>query len=265
LLAVFCILLIGGSYVCYRNCGSDLLPAMDERRFIIDYIMPAGSSLDETNRVVSHVEQILRAVPRWRALRAAPPQLGLAAVTEANTGDISVKLKRKRSRTGDEVIADVRAKVKAAEPVLDVEFPQLLQDMIGDLTTRPNGGHQALLAGSRTLTGLGAQDWRHHQEDSRCGGRARWHREYHQRPATLFNVEPSVTARAGFSPQEVELDTSAILQGEPASLPVLLNDRAYTIRVRFPEQTRASMDAIQNTLPGQFPPARPLLSAPWPK
>jgi multidrug efflux pump subunit AcrB len=67
-------------------------------------------------------------------------------------------------------------------------------------------------------------------------------------PATVFNVDPSVTARAGFSPQEVELDTSAILQGEPASLPVVLNDRAYTIRVRFPEQTRASMDAIQNTL-----------------
>ena len=50
LLAVFCLLLIGGSYVCYRNCGSDLLPAMDEGGFIIDYIMPAGSSLEETNR-----------------------------------------------------------------------------------------------------------------------------------------------------------------------------------------------------------------------
>src|SRR6202142_1352343 len=35
-LAAFCILLIGGSYICYRNCGSDLLPAMDEGGFIID-------------------------------------------------------------------------------------------------------------------------------------------------------------------------------------------------------------------------------------
>ena len=64
-------------------------------------------------------------------------QLGLAAVTEANTGDISVKLKRDRKRSGEEVIADVRAKIKKAEPVLDVEFPQLLQDMIGDLTSAP--------------------------------------------------------------------------------------------------------------------------------
>jgi multidrug efflux pump subunit AcrB len=250
LLAVFCILLIGGSYVCYRNCGSDLLPAMDEGGFIIDYIMPAGSSLDETNRVVSHVEQILRAVPEVEGTsRRTGLQLGLAAVTEANTGDISVKLKRKRSRTGDEVIADVRAKVKAAEPVLDVEFPQLLQDMIGDLTNAPEPVVIKLFSPDPELLQAwapkigdtikkipGVVDVLDGIENTISG------------PATLFNVEPSVTARAGFSPQEVELDTSAILQGEPASLPVVLNDRAYTIRVRFPEQTRASMDAIQNTL-----------------
>jgi CzcA family heavy metal efflux pump len=250
LLAVFCVLLIGVSYVCYRNCGSDLLPAMDEGGFIIDYIMPAGSSLEETNRVVSHVEQILRAVPEVEGTsRRTGLQLGLAAVTEANTGDISVKLKRQRSRSGEEVIADVRAKVKAAEPVLDVEFMQLLQDMIGDLTNAPEPVAIKLFSPDPELLQAwapkigdtikkipGVVDVLDGIENTISG------------PATLFNVDASVTARAGFSPQEVELDTSAILQGEPASLPVVLNDRVYTIRVRFPEQTRASMDAIQNTL-----------------
>ena len=73
LLTVFCLLLIGGSYICYRNCGSDLLPAMDEGGFIIDYIMPAGSSLEETNRVViSRGDRSCAPSPRWRALRGAP-------------------------------------------------------------------------------------------------------------------------------------------------------------------------------------------------
>ena len=54
-----------------------------------------------------------------------------------------------------------------------------------------------------------------------------------------MNVDPVVAARAGFTPQEIELDASAILQGEPATTPVVVNDRAYTIRVRFPEDTRA--------------------------
>ena len=138
ILAVFSIALIGGSYLCYTHTGSDLLPAMDEGGFIIDYIMPAGSSLEETNRVITHVEEILRKTPEVESTsRRTGMQLGLAQVTEANTGDISVKLKRDRKRSGEEVIADVRAKIKKAEPVLDVEFPQLLQDMIGDLTSAP--------------------------------------------------------------------------------------------------------------------------------
>ena len=37
-------------------------------------------------------------------------------------------------------------KIKQAEPVLDIEFPQLLQDMIGDLTSAPEPvRHQAVL------------------------------------------------------------------------------------------------------------------------
>jgi CzcA family heavy metal efflux pump len=249
-LAGFCILLIGGSYLCYRNCGSDLLPAMDEGGFIIDYIMPAGSSLEETNRVVSHVERILRAVPEVEGTsRRTGLQLGLATVTEANTGDISVKLKRQRNRSTDEVIAEVRGKVTKAEPVLDVEFMQLLQDMIGDLTNAPEPVAIKLFSQDPDLLRAwapkigdtikkipGVVDVLDGIENTISG------------PATLFNVDPAVTARAGFSPEEVELDTSAILQGEPASLPVVLNDRAYTIRVRFPEQTRASTDAIRNTL-----------------
>ena len=65
-------------------------------------------------------------------------QLGLAAVTEANTGDISVMLKSKRSRGVEEVIADVRDKVKKEYPQFDTDFRQILEDMIGDLTSSPD-------------------------------------------------------------------------------------------------------------------------------
>src|SRR5206468_12228591 len=92
----------------------------------------------ETNRVLSHVEAILRATPEVESTsRRTGLELGLAAVTEPNTGDIAVKLKEDRKRGVDEVISDVRAKVVASEPVLDVEFIQVLQDMIGDLTGAP--------------------------------------------------------------------------------------------------------------------------------
>ncbi|MGD0868056.1 MAG: efflux RND transporter permease subunit [Bryobacteraceae bacterium] len=249
-MAVFSLLLIGGSWWCYNHTGSDLLPAMDEGGFIVDYIMPAGSSLEETNRVITHVEKILRATPEVEnTSRRTGLQLGLAQVTEANTGDISVKLKAGRKRTGDEVIADVRAKIREREPVLDVEFPQLLQDMIGDLTSAPEpvviklfAQDPVLLEQWATSVGdtikkvPGVVDVLNGIENTISG------------PATVFNMDQVTTARAGFSPQEVELDASAILQGEPASAPVVVNDRSYTIRVRFPEATRKTLDTIRQTM-----------------
>jgi len=249
ILALFAVVLIGASYLCYKGLGSDLLPAMDEGGFIVDYVMPAGSSLQETNRVISHVERILRSIPEVESTaRRTGLQLGLAAVTEANTGDISVKLKTKRSRSGEEVIADARAKITKAEPVLDVEFPQLLQDMIGDLTSAPEqcviklfSEDQAVLnqwaprVGDAIKKVPGVVDVENGIENTISG------------PARVFTVDQGVTARAGFTPQEVELDTSAILQGEPATAPVVLNDRSYTIRVRFPDSTRATLDSIRNT------------------
>src|SRR5262249_39680097 len=137
-LVLLCVILIAVSYVSYNRLGSDLLPAFDEGGFILDYVMPPGSSLQETNRVLNHVEQLIRTAPEVVSVsRRTGLQLGLAAVTEPNTGDFAVKLKDDRKRGVDEIIAGLRDKVTSAEPELDVEFVQVLQDMIGDLTGAP--------------------------------------------------------------------------------------------------------------------------------
>jgi CzcA family heavy metal efflux pump len=249
-LVAFSLVLIAATYLCYIHTGSDLLPAMDEGGFIVDYIMPAGSSLEETNRVITHVEKILRATPEVEnTSRRTGLQLGLAQVTEANTGDISVKLKADRRRTADEVIAAVRAKVKEQEPVLDVEFPQLLQDMIGDLTSAPEPVVIKLFSQDPALL----EKWAVSVGDTikkipKVVDELNGIENTISGPATTFKVDQVVTARAGFSPQEVELDASAMLQGEPASTPVVANDRSYTIRVRFPREVGSTLDSIRQTM-----------------
>jgi multidrug efflux pump subunit AcrB len=249
-LVVATVLLVVAAYACYKGLGSDLLPAMDEGGFIIDYIMPAGSSLQETDRVLSGVEAMLKSIPEVEGTsRRTGLQLGLATVTEANTGDVTVKLKANRHRSGGEVIADVRERITKQSPMLDVEFVQLLQDMIGDLTSAPEPvaikmfcQDPAVLQTWAPRVGLaikklpGVVDVLNGIENTVSG------------PATQFRVDGVLAARAGFTPQEIELDASAIMQGEPAPTPVVVNDRAYTIRVRFPESTRASVEAIKNTL-----------------
>ncbi len=242
--------LVGASWLCYRSLGTDLLPEMDEGGFILDYIMPAGSSLAETDKALNIVESILRSEPEVESTsRRTGLQLGLAQVTEANTGDFSVRLKRDRSRSVEEVIADVRAKVRERLPMLDVEFIQLLQDMIGDLTSGPEPVEIKLFAqdpailrewapkvGDRIKKIEGVVDVLDGIDNTISG------------PALTFNVDPAVAARAGFTPEEIELDASAIIGGEPAPTPVVMNDRTYTIRVRYPEQSRANVEAIRNAL-----------------
>ena len=67
-------------------------------------------------------------------------------------------------------------------------------------------------------------------------------------PATSFQVDPSLAARLGFTPEEISTDATAILDGIPASQPLIENGRPYTIRVRLDAAHRASLDAIKNTV-----------------
>jgi multidrug efflux pump subunit AcrB len=245
-----CILLVLGTWGGYQLLGSDLLPEMDEGGFILDYIMPAGSSLTETNRVLEHVERILEATPEVEIIsRRTGLQMGLAAVTEANTGDFTVKLKSRRSRGIDDVMEDVRQQIKSTEPELDVEFTQVLQDMIGDLSNAPEpiqikifSGDANLLAqlGPRVGDAIGkipgVVDVENGIDNTISG------------PAINFDVDPQVAARFGFTPSEVSLDATAILDGVATTNPLIANGRPYTIRVRLDAEHRSSLNAIENTV-----------------
>ena len=245
-----CLLLVLGTWAGYFALGSDLLPEMDEGGFIVDYIMPPGSSLAETNRVLQHVERILHETPEVESTsRRTGMQMGLAAVTEANTGDFTVKLKAKRSRGIDEVMNDVRTQIKSTEPELDVEFVQVLQDMIDDLSNAPEPIQIKLFAndpammeqlGPRVADAIkkinGVVDVQNGIENTISG------------PATNFQIDPVVAARMGFTPTEVSQDATAILDGVTASDPLIQSGRPYTIRVRMGDEHRASLEAIQDTV-----------------
>jgi multidrug efflux pump subunit AcrB len=250
-----CVILIAVSIVCFTQLGSDLLPHMDEGGFILDYVMPPGSSLQETNRVINHVEQIVRSVQEVESTsRRTGLQLGLAAVTEPNIGDISVKLKDKRSRGIDEIISQVRAQVRKEEPALDIDFTQQLQDMISDLTGAPQPVVVKLFSpdidvltnyAPKVADALGRVQVNYKKPvvdiedgiDNTTSG-----------PAVVFNVNTQTAAKAGFTTDQLTIVASAIVDGEPTTTPVIVNDRPYPLRVRYPAASRASLEAMSNTV-----------------
>ena len=249
-LGVLCVALAVLSYLNFRGLGTDLLPEMDEGGFILDYVMPAGSSLESTGKVLDHVETILRATPEVESTsRRTGLQMGFAAVTESNYGDITVKLKRKRDRGIDEVMDDVRRQIKKTEPELDIEFTQVLQDNIGDLSNAPEPIQIKLFSPDATLlsqvaTRVGVEIGKvdgvvdvENGIDNTISG-----------PATDFEVNSQLATKFGFTTQEVAEDTTSILDGVEVANPLIRNGRPYTIRIRLDDSSRQSLETIEDTV-----------------
>ena len=129
------LLLLG--FLAFKNVPSGFMPVMDEGGFILDYISPPGTSLAETDRLLRQVESILQETPEVQTYsRRTGLQLG-GGVTEANTGDFFVRLKPFPRHGIEEVMDVIREEVEKHVPGLQIELLQLMEDLIGDLTSVP--------------------------------------------------------------------------------------------------------------------------------
>ena len=80
-------------WLLYAHIETGFMPEMDEGAFVLDYEMPVGTSLPETDRVLRRVEAVLLDTSDVAGyIRRTGAELGFFA-TEAFTGDILVSLK----------------------------------------------------------------------------------------------------------------------------------------------------------------------------
>ncbi|RDS86017.1 efflux RND transporter permease subunit [Dyella psychrodurans] len=129
--------LLGLGALAFSRVGTGFMPAMDEGGFTFDYVSKPGTSLEETGRLLNQVEEIIRSNPYVDTYsRRTGLQLG-DWLTEANTGDIFVRLKQGARPPTEDVMNDVRKEVQEKVPGLDVDVSQLMEDMIGDLVAVP--------------------------------------------------------------------------------------------------------------------------------
>ena len=132
-----CAVLLSLGFGIYQRLESEFLPPMDEGGFVIDYVGPWGTSLAETDRQLRIAEKIITSHPDIESYsRRTGAALGFE-VSEPNTGDFLIKLKPGRKMSTQEVIADLRNQFTATLPDMEWEFPGILGDLIGDLTSEP--------------------------------------------------------------------------------------------------------------------------------
>ncbi|MBK8493162.1 MAG: efflux RND transporter permease subunit [Saprospirales bacterium] len=125
--------LVAAIFWVFPRLQTGFLPEMDEGTIVLDYDSPPGTSIEETNRMLEEVDAIVAAIPEVESYnRRTGTQMGFF-ITEPSRGDYLISLKKKRSRTTEEVIDDIRQQIESTLPVLIVDFGQVIGDMLGDL------------------------------------------------------------------------------------------------------------------------------------
>ena len=246
LAAIAAIALAAATVGLFLVVGTGFLPPADEGGFVVDYLTPAGSALDETDRQVRAIEQVLLKVPEVAAVsRRTGSELGLFA-TAQNTGDILVRLKPRsqRARNSEEIISDLRPKLQEATPLTEIEFVQLQQDIIGDLEGAPTPIEVKIFGDdpdrleqlAEPVVGLlekidGIVDVVGMQRGN---------------PEVTWAVDPIAAGRFGLSVEQVADQLSAAWLGEVAT-DLRLLDRRIPVRVRFPNEFRFDPDKLPTT------------------
>lgn len=237
LAAVTLSLVVAGVLVA-RRMPSGFLPEMDEGAFVLDYFLPAGTSLAETERAALKIEALLQRTPgidSWS--RRTGAELGPATATLMSRGDIAVRLApRSKRRDAEEIIAGLRARVEAELPGVRVEFVQILEDVLNDLSGAPRplevklfGPDEKVLRGLAGALAASLADVPN-LVDYYAGVEG-------QVPIRRFTVDTEAALRLGMSASDVSDDLSTALQGRVVgSVPRL--DRLVPVRVRLPDSVR---------------------------
>ena len=237
------VVVFAGAYFFYSGLGSEFLPPFDEGAFVLDYIAPPGTSLEETDKMLTHVEELLKETPEVESWsRRTGLQLGLS-ITEPNTGDFLVKLRQKRSRTTEEVTDELRGKLETSEPALQVEFVGILSDLIGDLTSSPApieiqlfsedkiALHQTASLVEESIKKVpGVVDTNNGVIVSGA--------------AVTFKINPEAASRFGVSPNDIANTVTIAMSGDATSS-ILEKGKLVAVRVIVPNSDRTSLNQLK--------------------
>lgn len=241
--AVLVLPLVGVGALAFGQVGTGFMPAMDEGGFTFDYISKPGTSLEETGRLLNQVEAIIRANPYVDTYsRRTGLQLG-DALTEANTGDIFVRLKNGSRPSTEEVMNDIRKEAEEKVPGLDVEVSQLMEDMIGDLVAVPqpieiqlysDNADELNATAQRVADALGKVN----------GVNGVLNGINPAGDALTMTVDPAKAALQGLDPAAVRDQVDGAIEGTVAAqLPA--NGKMVGIRVRLPTSSYKRIEQVE--------------------
>nr|WP_239538350.1 efflux RND transporter permease subunit [Dyella mobilis] len=228
--------------LAYGRVGTGFMPAMDEGGFTFDYVSKPGTSLEETGRLLNQIEAIIRANPYVDTYsRRTGLQLG-DGLTEANTGDIFVRLKSGSRPSTEEVMNDIRKEAQTKVPGLDVDVSQLMEDMIGDLVAVPEPIEIQLYSDDADVLNATAQKVADALGKIK-GVNGVLNGINPAGDALTMTVDPAKAALQGLDPQGITDQVTAAIDGTVAAqLPA--EGKVVGVRVRLPASSYRHLEQV---------------------
>lgn len=234
------LVLIGA--LSWMHVQSGFMPKMDEGGFILDYKAKPGAALRDTDRLLRQIEKIVQETPEVTSYsRRTGLQLG-GGLSEADEGDMFIRLNNGSRRNIEEVMAEVRQKIAAQVPGIEIETAQLMEDLIGDLTAVPQpvevklfGDDPAVLAKAAATVADGIGTIRGIVE-VRNGLRVAG-------DAIVIKVDRAAAALSGLDPDMVARQVEAQVGGTIATR-ILSGETLIDVRIRAPFDLRQRADML---------------------
>lgn len=231
------LVLAAGSLVMF-NQSTGFLPLMDEGGFVLDYLMPVGTSLSETDKTCRKIENLLMNLPEVRSFsRRTGSELGLFA-TEQNTGDFLVALtpRWERNKTTTTLIEEIRNRITHEIPQVRVSFVQIMQDTINDLAGNPSPVEVRIFGNDYQAI----QDMSEDIQTAlhKVPGLVDLSRGFtYGNPEMTYHLNPTAITRASLTVTEVEQQIQTALLGQEATK-LRRDNYLLPVVVRYPDSIR---------------------------
>jgi HME family heavy-metal exporter len=229
--------------------GTEFLPPFNEGSFTINLSTPAGTSLEESNKIGTMAEKLMLKVPEVEFVSRRTGRAELDEHVEpVSNSEIEVELIEKPERSRDEILADLRKELSVLKGV-SVNVGQPISHRLDHLLSGVRAQVAIKLFGN-DLTDLRINAGKIKETISKIEGVVDVQIEKQVLvPQLVIKVKREALQRYGIQAGEITKDLEIFHNGKVTGQ-VLEGQKSFDILLRTTDEERTNIDKIRNTLIG---------------
>jgi Cu/Ag efflux pump CusA len=227
--------------------GTEFLPPFNEGSFTVNLSTPAGTSIEESNKIGTMAENLMMKVPEVEYVSRRTGRAELDEHVEpVSNSEIEVELKKDKTRSRDEILADIRAELAILQGV-NVNIGQPISHRLDHLLSGVRAQVAIKIYGS-DLAGLRVNAIRANNIIRDIPGvvDAQVERQVLV-PQLQIRINREALKRYGLQAGKVARDLEIFYNGKVEGQ-IIEDQQHFDIILRTTDEGRSDLDHIRNTL-----------------